>query len=86
MVPFTMPNADLLAKAKANPKGLRFSEACALAESYGWMLARSTGGSHRVYKRPGAMGMIVVQEGENGKAKAYQIRQIVRLIEELREG
>jgi predicted RNA binding protein YcfA (HicA-like mRNA interferase family) len=80
-----MDKTDLLKKAKANPKGLRFSEACALAEAFGWTLARSASGSHRIYKRAGAMELVVLQEGANGKAKAYQVRQIIRLIDELGE-
>lgn len=77
---------DLLKRARANPKGLRFSEACALAEAFGWTLARSAAGSHRIYKRASVMGLVVLQEGENGKAKAYQLRQIIRLIDEIGEG
>ncbi len=81
-----MNPTDLLKRARANPKDLRFSEACALAEAFGWTLARSAGGSHRIYKRAGVMGLVVLQEGTNGKAKAYQVRQIIRLIDELGEG
>jgi predicted RNA binding protein YcfA (HicA-like mRNA interferase family) len=81
-----MNATELLKRARANPKGLRFPEACALAEAFGWTLARSAGGSHRIYKRSGVMGLIVLQEGKNGKAKAYQVRQIIRLIDELGEG
>ncbi len=80
-----MNKADLLKKARTNLKGLRFVEACALAEAFGWKLARSACGSHRIYKRAGIMGLVVVQEGPNGKAKAYQVRQIIRLIDELGE-
>jgi predicted RNA binding protein YcfA (HicA-like mRNA interferase family) len=81
-----MNRAELLAKARSNPQGLRFSEACALAEAFGWTLARSAGGSHRIYKRTGVIGLVVVQEAPNGRAKAYQVRQIIRLIDELGEG
>jgi predicted RNA binding protein YcfA (HicA-like mRNA interferase family) len=81
-----MSRADLLNEARANPAGLRFSEACALAEAFGWTLARSASGSHRIYKRPGTMALVVLQERGDGKAKAYQVRQIIRLIDELGEG
>ena len=80
-----MDRAELLEKARTNLRGLRFSEACALAEVFGWTLARSASGSHRIYKRAGVMGLVVIQEGPNGKAKAYQVRQIIRLIDELGE-
>jgi predicted RNA binding protein YcfA (HicA-like mRNA interferase family) len=78
--------AELLSKARANPAGLRLSEACALAEAFGWTLARSASGSHRIYKRSGTMRLVVLQERADGKAKAYQVRQIIRLIDELSEG
>jgi predicted RNA binding protein YcfA (HicA-like mRNA interferase family) len=78
--------ADLLCEARANPAGLRFPQACALAEAFGWTVARSAGGSHRIYKRPGTMTLVVLQEGADGKAKAYQVRQIIRLIDKLGEG
>ena len=80
-----MNKTDLLRKARTNPKGLRFSEACALAEAFGWTAARSASGSHRIYKRAGVMGLVVVQEGPDRKAKPYQVRQIIRLIDELGE-
>ena len=77
-----MANRDaLLAKARSNPKGLRFDEACQLAEAFGWTLARQRG-SHRVYKRSGTMELVNLQPDENGKAKAYQVRQILRLIDQ----
>lgn len=81
-----MNATDLLRRARTNPNGLRFAEACALAEAFGWTVARSAAGSHRIYKRAGVMGLVVLQEGKNGKAKAYQVRQIIRLIDELGEG
>jgi predicted RNA binding protein YcfA (HicA-like mRNA interferase family) len=52
--------ADLLREARVNPAGLRFSQACALAEAFGWTLARSASGSHRIYKRPGTMTLVVL--------------------------
>ena len=81
-----MSRVDLLSEARANPAGLRFSQACALVEAFGWTLARSASGSHRVYKRPGTLALVVLQEGADGKAKAYQVRQIIRLIDKLGEG
>ena len=81
-----MSRADLLNQARANPAGLRFSDACALAEAFGWILARSASGSHRICKRPGTIALVVLQSGANGKAKSYQVRQLIRLIDQLGEG
>ena len=75
------PCEDLLAKAKANPKGVRFTDLCALATCYGWVFDRR-GGSHHIYKRTGHSQLMNFQE-DNGKAKAYQVRQLIRAIEAL---
>ena len=78
-----MDRSELLDRARRNPAGLRFTEACALAEAYGWVLTnRRRGGSHVIFKRPGVMQLINLQMGENGMAKAYQVRQLVRAIEQ----
>ncbi|MDR3673256.1 MAG: hypothetical protein P4L36_20590 [Holophaga sp.] len=71
---------DLLAKARNNPAGLRFSELCGLAECCGWVLARSKG-SHRMYKKVGDIKLMDFQEAENGKAKPYQVGQFLAAIE-----
>ena len=73
--------SDLLERAKQNPDGLRFAELCKLAECHGWVFAREKG-SHRLYKRPAAPRPMNFQEGENGTAKTYQVRQLLAWIEE----
>ena len=45
------------------------------------MFAREKG-SHRLYKRPAAPRPMNFQEGENGTAKTYQVRQLLAWIEE----
>lgn len=72
---------DLLAKARNNPKGLRFQELLALAKCNGWFLDRQ-GGSHHVLKKKGIKEILDFQEGGNGKAKAYQVRQLLNTIED----
>lgn len=77
-----MPTCQaLLAKARSNPVGLRFSELCDLAECYGWQFDRSRG-SHRIYKRAGVMLAMNFQD-VRGFAKAYQVRQLLRAIDAL---
>lgn len=72
---------DLLAKARANPKGLRFSELLSLAESLGWQFNRGKG-SHRIYIKEGSRSPMTFQEGPNGKAMPYQVRQLLDSIED----
>lgn len=66
----------LLAKARANPDGLRFDEARRLARCVGLELRRIRG-SHFVYR--GAGGFANLQAGRDGKARGYQVRQLLKL-------
>ena len=71
----------LLDEARAGPDNLRFTDLCRLAECYGFVQARQQG-SHIVYKRPDHMDLMVFQNRQ-GKAVAYQVKQLLRAIEEL---
>ena len=72
----------LVRKARGSPGGLRFAEACRLARCLGFEQVRRTAGSHRVFKKPGVRGLINLQD-RDGRAIAYQVRQILSLAEEL---
>lgn len=74
----------LLEKARNNPRGLRFSELTRLAESYGFYLDRQ-GGSHAVYKHKGLGVSIPLQPDKNGKAKGYQVKQLLDAIATISE-
>ena len=75
-----MPQCDKLYKrAQINPKGMRFTEACQLAECYGFVFDHQVG-SHRQYKRPGYRGLVNLQD-DNGMAKPYQVKQLLVHIE-----
>jgi hypothetical protein len=78
------PCAALLAQARANPASLRFTQACTLAECFGWVVARQRG-SHRIFKRPGSARLLNLQD-VNGMAKPYQVRQLLAAIEDLEGG
>ena len=72
---------DLLAKARNNPKGFRCKDLLALAGCNGWSPDRQRG-SHHVFKKKGIKGIMDFQEGNNGEAKAYQVRQLLNTIED----
>lgn len=72
---------DLLARARNNPKGLRFDQICTLAECYGWEFAR-TRGSHHIYKRAGTIQPMNFQN-DKGKAVAYQVKQLLAAIDSI---
>ena len=73
--------AELLGRARSNPRGLRFTELCALAECYGWEFDRSRG-SHHIYKRAGYIRVMNFQD-IGGAAKPYQVRQLLHAIDAL---
>ena len=74
----------LLEKAKGSPYNLRFDELCRLAECYGWLFERQDGTSHKVYRHP-ALGntpaALMNFQKKDGKAKPYQVRQLLGAIE-----
>ena len=70
----------LIENAKNNPKGLRFSDLQKLCLCCG-MLHDRTKGSHYVYKHANPSFTITIQELSDGKAKPYQVKQVIDLIE-----
>ena len=69
----------LLAKALSGSKDIRFSEASALAVGFGFTLARVSG-SHHIYAHPDIPELVNLQDVA-GKAKPYQIKQLLKLVE-----
>ena len=68
----------LLARARRNPTGLRFSELVSLIEACGFTRRRIVG-DHFVHGRDDVQEIINIQP-EGGRAKAYRVRQFVKLI------
>jgi hypothetical protein len=74
---------QLLARARRTPGGLAFAEAVTLAKQVGWQEVRIRG-SHHIFHHPLAQTIrdhypqpLNLQEGKDGKAKAYQVRQMI---------
>ena len=74
-----MKTKKILQKALASPNNLRFAEARALAEGYGFKLSRVKG-SHHIFVHPEIQELVNLQE-VSGQAKAYQVKQLLQLIE-----
>jgi predicted RNA binding protein YcfA (HicA-like mRNA interferase family) len=70
---------ELLAKARENAGGLSFAELQTLAVAAGFVLKR-TKGSHHMYSRQGVRELVNLQ-ADGKDAKAYQVRQVVELID-----
>lgn len=72
------PKATLEA-ARAGSRNVRFKDALNLAEALGFRLTRVRG-SHHILAHPGVRELVNLQEVD-GKAKPYQLRQLLRLTE-----
>lgn len=71
-------------KMKENPKDVRFSDLCKVCDSY-FGKARQGGSSHRVYKTPWQGDPRVNIQNDKGKAKMYQVKQVLRAIKRLED-
>jgi hypothetical protein len=70
----------ILAEMRNNPGGIRFADAMKICVHYFGKPRKS--GSHRVFKMPWPGDPRVnLQEDKGGRAKAYQVRQIVRAVD-----
>ena len=74
--------AELIDAMRRNPKGIRFQDLCKVCDHY-FGDARQTGSSHRVYKTPWQGDPRVNIQNDKGKAKAYQVKQVLKAIERL---
>jgi hypothetical protein len=73
---------DILAKMRRNPKGVRFNDLAKICDHF-FGKPRKSGTSHRVYKTPWPGDPRVNIQNARGKAKAYQVRQVLLAIERL---
>lgn len=74
---------------RAGPSGVRYADLLKVCEHY-FGDARQSGSSHAVFRTPWQGDPRVNIQNDHGKAKAYQVRQVLaalaRLEEEQREG
>jgi predicted RNA binding protein YcfA (HicA-like mRNA interferase family) len=73
---------QLYKELEKNPKNVRFKRLCTIAEAFGFRF-RGGKGSHRIYVRDGIYELIDFQN-VHGKAKPYQVRQLLKVIEKYR--
>lgn len=71
---------ELIAEMKQNPVGVRFSDACRVADHF-FGEPTQKGTSHRVWKMPWPGNPRVNMQDDKGKAKAYQVRQLLEAVE-----
>ena len=63
-----------------NPSGVRFADLCKVCDHF-FEPSRQTSGSHRVYKTPWIGDPRVNIQNDKGRAKAYQVKQVLKAIE-----
>jgi hypothetical protein len=73
---------EILIQMKRNPKGIRFPDLCKVCQNY-FGEPRQSGSSHRVYRTPWQGDPRVNIQSSKGKAKPYQVRQVLMAIERL---
>lgn len=66
----------------ANLKGIRFVELCKVCDYY-FGEPRQNSTSHRINKTPWFGDPRINIQNEKGKAKAYQVKQVLQAIERL---
>jgi hypothetical protein len=73
---------DLIAAMRQNPKNVRYGDLCRVCDHY-FGAPRQEGTSHRVYKTPWVGDPRVNIQNDRGKAKAYQVKQVLAAIDRL---
>lgn len=69
---------------RANPTSVRFADLARVCRRY-FGEPRQSGTSHQVYRTPWPGDPRVNIQNDHGKAKAYQVRQVLAAIEKLQE-
>jgi len=73
---------DILVQIKRNPQYVRFADLCRICDFY-FGKARQSGSSHRIYRTPWPGDPRVNIQNNKGRAKAYQVKQVLMAIERL---
>lgn len=71
----------IVGEMRENPKGVKIDDLCKVCDYY-FGEAR-TKGSHRIYKTPWHGDPRINIQDDKGKAKAYQVRQVLKAIDKL---
>jgi hypothetical protein len=73
---------EILDLMKRNPNGVSYADLCKVCEFY-FGEPRQPRGSHRIYRTPWQGDPRINIQNHKGKAKAYQVKQVLRAIERL---
>lgn len=70
----------IVSEMRTNPKGVRYGDLHKVCVHH-FGSPRTTGGSHAVFKTPWPGDQRVNIQNDKGKAKPYQVRQVLTAIE-----
>lgn len=73
---------EIIQQMTRHPQDVRFSDLCKVCDHY-FGAPRRSGTSHRVYQTPWQGDPRVNIQNKRGKARAYQVRQVLKAIERL---
>ena len=76
---------DILIQMKRNPKDVRFADLCKVCENF-FGKPRKSSSSHRIYKTPWQGDPRINIQNYKGKAKAYQVKQMLLAVDKLEVG
>ena len=72
----------IIAQMREHPQDVRFGDLCKVCDRY-FGAPRQGGTSHRVYRTPWPGDPRVNIQNKKGKARAYQVRQVLKALERL---
>jgi hypothetical protein len=75
----------LIKQIRRSPGNVRFADLCRVCEHF-FGQPRQSGSSHRVYRTPWKGDPRVNIQNDKGRAKIYQVRQVLRAAERLSGG
>ena len=73
---------DILVQMVQNPRDVRFNDLCKVCNHY-FGEPRQSSSSHRIYKTPWQGDPRINIQNHKGKAKAYQVKQVLLAIERM---
>ena len=73
---------EIISRMMQNPKGIRFIDLCKVCDHF-FGEPRQSAGSHQVYKTPWQGDPRINIQNDKGKAKSYQVKQVLLALEKL---
>lgn len=74
---------DIINDMRNCPENIKFSDLSKVCDSY-FGIPRQSGSSHMVYKMPWSGDPRVNIQKDGNKAKAYQVKQVLKAIDKIR--